>query len=233
MKSSSCLSAALVLLGLFLLAGGLQAGNLQFTDSFMLDQCTFQNRGHNPFFVLDPGYQLIYEGMEGKEFVRLEITVLNETLMVAGVRTRVIREVEYHDSQIVEVSRNYFALCQPTNSAVYFGEDVDIYEDGEIVSHDGSWKAGEDGARPGLIMPGTTLLGARYYQEVAPDVALDRAEIVSVDAVVETPAGIFHDCLQTEETTPLEPNAKEIKLYAPGVGLVQDGTLKLVSATGL
>jgi hypothetical protein len=78
-------------------------------------------------------------------------------------------------------------------------------------------------------MPGVQLVGARYYQEVAPGVALDRAETVAIDRVVETPAGTFEECLETRETTPLEPSSKELKLYAPDVGLVKDGGAELVS----
>lgn len=206
----------------------LLAGSEEFTDSFMTEQCSFKTRGQNPYFILVPGYRLVYEGEEGKEFVRLEITVLDETETVAGVKTRVVEEVEYHDHELVEVSRNFFALCDPTNSVFYFGEDVDNYENEVVVNHDGSWRAGVDGARPGIMMPGTVLLGARYFQEVAPEVALDRAKVLSLSEVVETPAQTFEDVLLTEETTPLEPNAKEYKFYAPGVGLIQDGTLKLV-----
>ena len=205
-----------------------RAQNLGFTDSFMLDKCDFASRGRNPFFVLEPGFKLILEGLEGKEFVHLEITVLNERITITGVETRVVEEVETHDGLLVEISRNYFAICKPTNSVVYFGEDVDIYKDGVVVSHDGAWKAGKKGARAGLIMPGVLLLGARYFQEIAPDVALDRAEILSISEVLDTPAGTFEDVLKTEETTPLEPNSKGFKFYAPGIGLIQDSTVKLV-----
>jgi hypothetical protein len=52
---------------------------------------------------------------------------------------------------------------------------------------------------------------------------------VSLSERATTPAGTFEKCLKTEETTPLEPGDKEYKLYAPGVGLVQDGPLSLVS----
>ncbi len=229
MKKSTFLSTALVVLATIVaVPSGLLADKAEFTDSFRLDECTFKTRGSNPYFILEPGDKLILEGEDGKEFVRLEITVLNETEMVNGVRTRVVEELETADSQLVEISRNYFAICQQTNSVVYFGEDVDIYEDGEVVSHDGAWRAGENGARAGVMMPGIVLLGARYFQEVAPEVAMDRAEILSLDAMVETPAGTFEEVLVTEETTPLEPNAKELKFYAPGIGLIQDSTLKLV-----
>jgi hypothetical protein len=69
---------------------------------------------------------------------------------------------------------------------------------------------------------------AKYHQEIAPGVALDRAEVVSLTETIRTPAGEFKNCLKTEETTPLEPGVREFKYYARGVGLVQDGALKLV-----
>ena len=78
------------------------------------------------------------------------------------------------------------------------------------------------------MMPGEALLGARYYQEIAPRTALDRAEVVSLFETVKTPAGEYKHCVKIEETTPLEPGTKEYKYYAPGIGLVQDGDLKLV-----
>jgi len=78
------------------------------------------------------------------------------------------------------------------------------------------------------MVPGTPVVGACYYQEIAPEVAMDRAEIVSVTESLKTPAGGYRNCLKTEETTPLEPREKEYKIYAPGIGLVQDGQLRLV-----
>ena len=86
--------------------------------------------------------------------------------------------------------------------------------------------SGVNGARFGLMMPATPLLGARYQQEVAPKAAMDRAEVVSLTEKLETPAGTFEKCLNTEESLALE-GGKEHKLYAPGIGLIYDGSLKL------
>ena len=209
--------------------GGKEDGDdIEFTDSFMAESCTFNATGSNPFFVLEPGYQLAFEGEEDGEEAELTITVLDETRVVNGAETRVVEEREVEGGELVEVSRNYFAICEETNSVFYFGEEVDMYEDGEIVSHEGAWLAGEDGNRACIIMPGTILLGARHYQEVAPGIALDRAEIVEMDEEVETPAGRFENVLVVRETTPLEPGVEELKYYAQGVGLLQDKDLKLV-----
>jgi hypothetical protein len=136
---------------------------------------------------------------------------------VAGIETRVVEEREIEDGKVKELSRNYFAICRRTNSVYYFGEDAG-----------GAWLHGEKGAHYGLMMPGTPLVGSRYYQEIAPGAAMDRSEILSVNEKYETPAGKFEKVLQIVETTPLEPKERAVKHYAPGVGLLQDGNLKLV-----
>ncbi len=196
-----------------------------FTDDFSLDKADLASTGRNPYFVLEPGFQRVLE--KGAE--RHVITVLDETKMVDGVETRVVEERETKDGKLVEVSRNYYAISKRTNNVYYFGEQVDIYKNDKVVSHEGSWLSGENKARFGLMMAGMALLGARYHQEVAPGAAMDRAEIVSVTETVKTPAGEFKNCLKIEETTPLEPGNIGYKYYAPGVGMIQDGSLKLVS----
>jgi hypothetical protein len=195
----------------------------QWTNDFSAERDALSSTGRNNFFILEPGYQLVLE--DDKE--RLVITVLNETKKVDGVETRVVEERETNNGQLVEVSRNYFAISKRTGNVYYFGEDVDIYKNGKIASHDGAWLSGVDGARFGLMMPAVPLVGARYHQEVAPKVAMDRAEIASVTESFKTPAGEFKNCVKTKETTPLEPDVGQ-KHYAPGIGLIQDGGLKLV-----
>ncbi|MFH1742774.1 MAG: hypothetical protein ABIH23_27530 [bacterium] len=204
-----------------------------FTEYFMLETCEFSNTGRNPYFILEPGYRLVFEGEEDGEEILLTITVLDETEMVDGVETRIIEEREWVDDVLIEVSRNFFAICTRTNSVFYFGEDVDIYDDeGNLESHDGAWRAGVDGARAGLMISGMPLIGSRYSQEVAPDIAMDRAEDLSLTEVVSTPAGTFENCLLVKETTPIEPDVEEYKLYAPGIGLVQEGDLQLTEYEG-
>ena len=182
---------------------------------------------------MNPGDVLVLAGGG----VDLQITVLTDTTDISfltargvllTVTTRVVEERESQNGSLVEISRNFFARCQETNDIMYFGEDVQIFENGGI-STAGSWLAGTDGALPGLIMPGTFLLGSRYFQEQAPDVALDRSEHVAMGVTVTVPAGTFEDCVEVLETTPLEPKAKSPKTYCPGIGLVDDNEVQLVS----
>jgi len=206
----------------------------QFTSEFRLEDCKFESKGKNPYFILKPGYQLVLEGEDNEEEVRLVITVLRETekIFLPGigmVRTRVVEEREWVNDELLEVSRNFFAICSKTNDVFYFGEDVDIFQADGSISHAGAWRAGKNGAMPGIIMPGTFLLGSRYFQEVAPGVALDRAEHVEEGLDVNTEAGAFKKCVKVRETTPLEPSAEGEKTYCPGVGLTVDGNeLELV-----
>jgi hypothetical protein len=196
----------------------------RWTDTFPVEPDELGPTGRNPYFILEPGYFLVLR--KGNE--ELTITVLDETKKVDGVLTRVVEERETKKGKLIEVSRNFFAISKRTSSVYYFGEEVDLYEDGKVVSHEGAWLSGEKGARFGLMMPGTPLVGGRYYNEIAPEVALDRAEIVSMKETVDTIAGTFKDCLKIEETNPLEPGNKEYKYYARGVGPVNDANAELV-----
>ena len=191
--------------------------------SLDLENCDFTSTGENSYFILKPGHQVILEGEEEDgDKLQVIMTVLDETKVVDGVETRVVEEKESEEGNLVEVSRNYFAICKPSNNAIYFGEDVDIYEDGKIVSHEGAWLAGQTGAKAGMIMPGRVEVGLKYYQEIAPGVAEDRAEIVSVNEVLATSVGNFEQVLKTEETNPLKPDEKEYKFYVPRIGLIQE-----------
>jgi len=201
----------------------------EFTSDFRIEDCTFVNTGRNAFFSLTPGDVLtLSDG--GTE---LTITVLDETRLVEfitargvplSVTTRVVEELETEDGAVVERSRNFFALCEETGDIVYFGEEV------EPAAIGGAWLAGVDGAHPGIIMPGTFLLGSRYYQEIAPDVALDRAEHVAMGLTITVPTvpeQTFTGCVEVVETSALE-RGKSVKRYCPGIGLVYDDGVELI-----
>jgi hypothetical protein len=200
--------------------------NAAWQESLTPQAESFSTSGRNRYFILEPGYQLVLEGKEGVKTVQLAVTVLDETKRVGDVETRVVEERETAGGKLVEVSRNYLAFGVRSRNVYYFGEDVDEYK-GEQVSHGGAWQAGAAGATFGILMPGEIQIGDKYYQEKAPGAAMDRAENVSVTEALSTPAGNFVHCLKVRETTPLEAGT-EYKFYAPDIGLIQDGSLRLV-----
>jgi len=209
-------------------SGHSKAGKDGFADTFDVNKQSFSSVGRNDYFILEPGYQLVLEGEDEGKAARLIITVLDDTKVVDGVQTRIVEERESAGGQIVEISRNFFAIDRATGDVYYFGEDVDVYKDGKVSGHPGGWQSGSDGAHYGLFMPAKPSVVQKFYQEIAPNVAMDRCEIVSADDRVEVPAGRFEKCVKIQETTPLDPGTKEHKYYAPGVGLLIDGPLKLV-----
>lgn len=218
---------ALTLLGLAACDAALDSSGYQ--RDFAIAQCSPGPTGRNTYYILEPGHQAVLEGGGAK----LQITVLDETRIIEGIVTRVVEEREWDDGQLIEVARNYFAICERTKDVYYFGEDVDFYKNGKVVGHAGTWLAGKDGARAGLMMPNEPRIGMKYFQEIAPGVAMDRAEIVSLDETCATPAGTFARCMKTKELAALGFWSSlrfweaEYKFYAPGIGLVRDADLRL------
>jgi hypothetical protein len=181
----------------------------------------------HPYFSLPIGTQWVLEGEEedGAE-IRVEITSLDETEVVAGVTTRVVEEREWEDGELVEVSRNFFVRA-PDGTVCYYGEDVDDYEDGEIVGHEGAWRAGEDGNQPGVFMPADPQVGQVFQQEVAPGIAVDLGQVVAVGESVEVSPGRFVDTIRIQEIDPLDGGTSE-KIWGLDVGLIDDDEIERV-----
>lgn len=204
------------------------------------DQNTFTLAIDNPYFPLAVDDQWVLTGKEQGENIGLQITVLEATeTLYRGknkVTTRVVRETEWFDTNpngeidpgeaLIESSLNYFAQTE-SGTVCYFGETVDIYEDGEIVSHEGSWRADTRGNAPGIYMPAQPEVGTTFQQEVAPGIAVDTATILAIgDVTVD--AGTFVNALKVRDFNPLD-GSRGIKWYAPDVGIVVDGPLELMS----
>ena len=196
----------------------------EWQEEFNILDRDLSDSGESLYFILKPGFEMILEST----FEKLTITVLEETKEINGITTRVLEEREERNGELTEISRNFFAIDQKTGDVFYFGEEVDIYSDGQVTSHSGAWLAYENGNLPGLIMPGNPVVGMKFYQELAPGIAQDRAEIINLSINFQTQAGEFTDCLLTQESSRVSPLAIEYKTYCPGVGLVQDETLHLV-----
>src|SRR2546429_7564292 len=170
----ACLALTLTFTWSGLSSGIAMAQAPQFTAEFRLEDCRFKTTGANPCLILRPGYRKVFEGTDGGETVRLVITVLRqtETVSLPGigvVRARVVEERETVGGELVEVSRNLFAICDKTNDVFYFGEAVDIFNPDGTVTHEGSWRAGgaprHGAAQAGGVLPRALPLGAGDVQE--------------------------------------------------------------------
>lgn len=198
-------------------------------DKFHISQKHLVAEGKNPFFILEPGYQLVLRGDENGSTLEMTITVLNETQRVGGFLTRVVEERKTENGRLIRVSRNYVGIDRNAKDVYLFGRSVEQHDSDGTVRTEGSWMSGANGARFGLVIPATPVVGAKFHQEQAPGVAMDWSEIVSLAATVNTPAGTFADCLQTRDATELNRKAPELdKFFAPDIGLVRSGNLLLI-----
>ncbi|WP_432822682.1 hypothetical protein [Trichloromonas sp.] len=170
----------------------------------------------NPFLPLVPGTTMVYQ--KGEE--RIEVKVTAETKEILGVTCVEVEDTVTIDGELVEETLDWYAQDMLGN-VWYFGELSRNYEDGELNNLDGSWQAGVDGAKPGIVMLADPMVGDVYRQEFLLGEAEDMARVVARDeeVTVPHPPGTF-TTLKTEEWNPLEPEMLENKFYAPGVGLV-------------
>jgi hypothetical protein len=204
--------------------GWQQVQSRSYSDQFPIAPGALSPTGRSAYYVLEPGYQLTYAG----EDAQVVATVLGQTEQIDGVTARVLEERETKHGVLEEVSRNYLAMDNTTGDVYYLGEHVDEYSDGRVVGHGGSWRSGVANARFGLLLSGNPHVGQKQFEENAPGVALDRAEVVSTTETLQLPAGTFTAVVSVSETSPLEPVSTSRKDYAPGVGLVRDDELSLV-----
>jgi hypothetical protein len=178
-----------------------------------IDPADFTTTVDNEYFPMKPGTTFIYGG--GTE--RGEMTVTHETRKVMSVECVVVDHKEWDGDELIE--RTYDWYAQDDQGTVwYFGEETKEYENGEVVSTKGSWEAGVDGAKPGIIMPADPKVGQTYHQEYYPGEAMDMAKVISLNTSVTVPYGSFDHALDTKEWTPLQPVFFEKKYYVRGVG---------------
>src|SRR5438132_1977176 len=185
----------------------------------VIDPANFVARIDNPYFPLRPGTTFIYEGQMPEGFERDEFAVTHNTRVILGVTCVEVHDSVFTDGVLTEDTLDWFAQDREGN-VWYFGENTHELEDGLITTIDGTFMGGVNGDKPGIIMKAHPAVGDFYRQEFSLQNAEDFAETVSLTTSVTVPAGTFHNCLKSKETTPLETNLLEYKFYAPGVGNV-------------
>ncbi len=193
------------------------------TENVRLDPRDFTTRIDNTWWPMRPGARWTYRETdpEGTK-LRVVVTVTKKTKRIAnGITARVVHDVVTEDGEPVEVTDDWYAQDRCGN-VWYLGEATEEYENGKVVSTEGSFEAGVDGAQPGVIMPAKPRPGLAYRQEHYTGHAEDRAAIVSLREQVEVPYGHFRPgrVLMTRDLNPLQPKILEFKFYARGIGPV-------------
>ena len=201
-------------------SGGKAGSGCQVDTSYnpTIDPENFVTAVDNPLWPLPVGTKMVFEGHE-----HVEVTVTDQTKTILGIPTIVVRDTVLDDmGEMVEDTFDWYAQDSDGN-VWYMGEDTKEYSGGMVSSTFGSWEAGVDGAKPGIVMHATQPpVDEPYRQEYYACQAEDFAELKSTGETVTVPYGTFENCLRTHEYTPLEPDLDEDKFYCPGVGFVKE-----------
>jgi len=187
-----------------------------------IDPADFVATVDNPFFPLTPGTRFTFGGDEDNK-----VTVLAETKLILGVTTTVVHDQVYVDGALEEDTLDYYAQDRDGN-VWYFGEKTAELKGGKVTSTAGSWEGGVRDGQPGIVMLAVPRVGDSYRQEFLKGEAEDLAQVTAVTGSITVPAGTWSgaDVLVTEEWTPLEPDVREQKTYARGMGIVETRVLK-------
>ncbi len=173
----------------------------------------------NPYFPLVPGTTFFFEADTPDGFEEVETIVTHDTKKILGVTCVVVHDIARLDGEIIEDTLDWYAQdCH--GNVWYFGEYSETFQNGMVTGTEGSWEAGVDGAKPGIVMKANPKVGETYRQEYYAGVAEDMADVLSLNRLVIVQFGKFSDCLKTRDYSPLDPTLNEFKYYAPGVGQV-------------
>ena len=193
-------------------------------DTATPDPGQFTTTIDNPYLPFKPGTVMRYRESgngQGTDVVR----VTRRTKVIQGVTCVVVRDRAFMNGKLVEDTRDWYAQDSKGN-VWYFGEDTKEYKNGKVTSTAGTWMAGRDGARAGIIMQAHPRVGQTYHQEYAAGVAEDQATVLSRTETAKVPYGSFNQVLKTKDFTALEPKKVEEKYYARGVGSVLETLVK-------
>ncbi len=190
-----------------------------------VDPVDFVTRIDNPYYPLIPGTTNRYTGTKDVRTLANEVVVTRDSIVVQGVACVVVRDRRFFEGVLMEEAFDWFAQDKEGN-VWNFGESSTKYDsNGVVIGTDGSWKAGVNGARPGIVMLAHPQINQAYFQELAPGVAQDMATVLALDAGTDLAWGAFTNCVMTRDYNPLEPQVVEHKYFAPAVGLIRSVTV--------
>jgi len=176
----------------------------------------------NPLFPLTPGTIWEYESDTGAGLETITVEVLTTTRVVNGVTAVVVHDQVFLSGSLSENPYDWYAQDADGN-VWYLGEETEEHENGVVVSTEGSWEWGADGALPGIYMWANPAahVGEEYRQEYYEDEAEDWGKVIALNQTVVVPAGTFTGCVVTEDWNAVEGKSQtlENKSYCPGIGV--------------
>jgi hypothetical protein len=182
------------------------------------DPATFSTAVDNTWFPLPPGGRWTYKGVKDAKRAVDVFSVDGDTVVIDSVTCVSVTDDLSLNGVPIERTVSYFAQ-HDDGSVWFFGEDVHrLDRAGRVTGLDGSWRAGVDGAVPGLMMPADPAKGDTWKQVTAHA----GFEVLTTTKAVDVPYGSYPDAVAIEESDPGEPGIKFRKYYVASVGPVWD-----------
>jgi hypothetical protein len=186
-----------------------------------IDPANFVAGVDNRYFPLKPGTAFHYSGFKGKTPQIDDMVVTRQTIRILGVTCTVVRDTVSQHGKPLERTFDWYAQDKQGN-VWYMGEDARELQNGRFVRASDSWKAGVNGAKPGIIMRGNPKPNEAYRQEYyPPGGALDQGRVLGLGVSVKVPYGTFAKSLATIEWSPVEPQFEK-KYYVNGIGEIKE-----------
>jgi hypothetical protein len=180
----------------------------------------------NKFFPLIPGSRWHYRGRDDGGPFTDNMRVTHRTKTILGVSVTVVHDAVLRHGKVRENTYDFYAQDRHGN-VWYFGENTEeLNRHGQVTSREGSFRAGRDGARPGVLFPGDPRVGQTARQEFLKGHAEDHFKTIGLDVRVSTPYVSSRHAVETKEWSPLEPKVLDHKWYVPGVGDVREKAVK-------
>src|SRR5436190_2379256 len=198
------------------------------TYSPKIDPSNFVSTIDNRYFPLIPGTGFHYTGVaeNGKAPRKDDMIVTHQTKQILGVTCTVVADTVSAHGKPIEKTDDWYAQDKAGN-VWYMGEDSFELKHGKFAKAPDSWEGGVNGAKPGIIMPGSPQPGDQYRQEYYPNVALDQAKVLGSGGTIKVPQGSYKTTLKTVETAPkVDPGVAEQKYYVAGVGDIKEQTVR-------
>ncbi len=191
-----------------------------------LSPSDFVARVKNPYFPLTPGSKYRYKGSEEGTKTKDVVNVTHRTKRILGVQTTVVHDVVSVNGRPEETTNDFYAQDHHGN-VWYFGEATKTLDrHGNTISTEGSFQAGVNGARVGVLIPGHPKVGMVGRQEFLKRQAEDHFKVLDLNARVSVPFVSSRHALRTREWTPLERGTVDNKYYVRGIGTVREITVK-------
>lgn len=178
----------------------------------------------NPYLPISSFRECRLAGDDEGTKLKVTRTLLNRTkafrLQGQQIEAAVVRDRVIGDGKLIELTHDYFAQ-NDAGTVFYLGEQVNEYEPGKPVSHEGQWLLGRDTNHPGVLMPAHPQVGDSFKSERVPGITHEVDHVVAGNGHAVVNGHTYRHVIKVRENA-RPPRETEFKQYARGIGVISE-----------